>query len=99
MAEAEQAPAHVVLTTGCNDWERGLDIMVEGDAVRETDDAVLERLAQAWRAKWDGQWQYQARNGYFIHPGGHEVLVFSVTPLKILAFTKGAFSHTRHRFA
>jgi len=25
-------------------------------------------------------------------------LVFSVTPTKILAFGKGNFSHTRHRF-
>jgi uncharacterized protein YjlB len=73
--------------------------VVEGDAVRATDDIVLERLAQAWRAKWEGQWQYQVRNGYFVHPAGHEVLVFSVNPVKILAFAKGPFSQTRHRFA
>src|SRR5437868_4034583 len=24
---------HVILTTGCNDWDRGLDVVVEGDAV------------------------------------------------------------------
>src|SRR6202453_5171462 len=27
------ANPHVVLTTGCNGWEAGLDVMVEGDAV------------------------------------------------------------------
>ena len=30
----------VTLTTGCNSWDGGLDIMVEGDAVRVTDDIV-----------------------------------------------------------
>jgi general stress protein 26 len=89
---------HVVLTTGRNDWKEGLDIVVEGEAARVTDDIVLERLAQAWRAKWEGQWQFQVQNGYFVHPAGHEVLVFSVNPLKILAFAKGPFAQTRHRF-
>ena len=28
--------SHVVLTTGCADWESGFDIVVEGDAVRVT---------------------------------------------------------------
>jgi len=35
----------VVLTTGCNWWDRGLDIVVEGEAVRATDDAVLSHSA------------------------------------------------------
>jgi len=94
--------AHVVLTTGCNGWSAGLDVVVEGDAVRVTDNHVLERLAQAWRAKWDGQWQYGVRDGFFVHPegqDGHDVLVFSVAPTKVLAFAKGDFSHTRHRFS
>jgi hypothetical protein len=30
---------HVVLTTGCNRWDGGIDVVVEGDAVRVTDDA------------------------------------------------------------
>ena len=103
--EAEQkavnlnASPHVVLTTGCNGWEAGLDVMVEGDAVRVTDDATLGHLAQAWTTKWDGQWHYEARDGAFRHEGGDEaVLVFAVAPAKVLAFTKGTFSHTRHLF-
>ena len=90
---------HVVLITGCNDWAGGLDVMVEGDAVRVTDDESLKRLATAWTAKWDGRWQYQVGGGSFRHTGSDEaVLVFAVTPAKILAFAKGTFSHTRHRF-
>jgi hypothetical protein len=36
--------AHVILMTGCNQWESGLDVVVEGDAEQITDDHVLERL-------------------------------------------------------
>ncbi len=89
---------HVTLTTGCNSWDAGLDVVVEGDAVPLTDDDVLKRLAEAWATKWDGRWQYEARNGGFHHESGGTALVFSVTPTKILAFAKGTFSHTRHQF-
>ena len=90
---------HVILATGCNNWDAGLDVVVEGDAVQLTDDHLLKRLAEAWAAKWDGRWQYQVRDGCFYHPDGVEaILVFSVAPAKILAFAKGNFSHTRHRF-
>jgi general stress protein 26 len=90
---------HVILSTGCNGWDRGLDVMVEGDAVRVTDEATLRRLAEAWTAKWDGRWHYQVRDGAFRHPDADApVLVFAVAPAKILAFAKGSFSHTRHRF-
>ena len=44
-----QGNAHVVITTGCNTWDRGMDVVVEGDAVRVTDEATLHRLAAAWR--------------------------------------------------
>jgi general stress protein 26 len=88
---------HVVLTTGCNTWDHGLDVVVEGDAIQVTDDEMLERLAEAWTAKWDGRWRYEARNGAF-HHGRGTALVFSVVPTKILAFAKGTFTHTRHRF-
>jgi nitroimidazol reductase NimA-like FMN-containing flavoprotein (pyridoxamine 5'-phosphate oxidase superfamily) len=89
---------HVVLMTGRNDWDSGLDVMVEGDAARVADDDTLRRLATAWAAKWDGSWQFEVRDGGFFHPGGGEALVFKVTPAKVLAFGKGTFSHTRHRF-
>ncbi len=90
---------HVILITGCNQWDAGLDVVVEGDAVQVTDDAALARLAEAWRTKWDGRWHYEARGGSFRHEGGQgTALVFSVTPAKVLAFGKGNFSHTRHQF-
>jgi nitroimidazol reductase NimA-like FMN-containing flavoprotein (pyridoxamine 5'-phosphate oxidase superfamily) len=89
---------HVVVTTGCNSWDHGLDVVVEGEAARETDDGVLAELAKAWSAKWDGRWQYEVRDGAFHHPGGGEALVFRVTPRKVLAFSKGTFTQTSYRF-
>jgi nitroimidazol reductase NimA-like FMN-containing flavoprotein (pyridoxamine 5'-phosphate oxidase superfamily) len=88
---------HVILTTGCNSWDHGLDVVVEGDAVQVTDDETLKRLADAWRTKWDGRWQFEAREGTFHHEIG-EAPVYAVAPTKVLAFGKGTFSHTRHRF-
>jgi hypothetical protein len=39
------------------------------------------------------------RDGAFRDPEGEEpVLVFAVAPAKVLAFAKGDFSHTSHRF-
>ena len=85
---------HVILTTGCDHWDAGLDVVVEGDAVQVTDDHMLERLASAWATKWDGRW---ARSGGFTS----KVVVrssCSVTPTQILAFAKGTFSVTRYQF-
>lgn len=92
-----QSNQHVVITTGCNEWERGLDVVVEGNAIRVTDSQLLDRLAKAWTAKWDGRWRYEVRDGAFQHNAG-EALVFAVRPVKVLAFGKGHFSQTRHRF-
>jgi general stress protein 26 len=91
---------NVILTTGCNEWERGLDVVVEGEAVQVIDEGVLEQLAQAWAAKWDGRWQYEVHDRSFRHKGGSgAVLVFAVKPAKVLAFAKGTFGQTRHRFS
>jgi general stress protein 26 len=93
------ANQHVILMTGCNGWDAGLDVVVEGDAVRVTDDTVLKRLAALWTTKWDGRWQFGAHSGVFNHrDGGGQALVYSVRPAKVLAFAKGDFSHTKHVF-
>jgi general stress protein 26 len=92
--------SHVVVATGCNSWDQGLDVIVEGEAERVTDRDTLERLAGAWAAKWDGRWRFEAVDGGFGHPGVEldgPVLVFAVKPAKVLAFGKGAFSQTRYR--
>jgi general stress protein 26 len=90
--------ANVALTTGCNDWQRGLDIVVEGDAARVTDPERLALLAEAWTRKWNGQWQFGVGEDGFQHADGGAALVFAVAPTKVLVFGKGTFSHTRHLF-
>jgi hypothetical protein len=71
----------VVVSTGCNSWDEALDVMVEGEARRVTDRALLERLAAAWRTKWDGSWRFEATDTGFRHEAG-SALVFAVVPTK-----------------
>jgi nitroimidazol reductase NimA-like FMN-containing flavoprotein (pyridoxamine 5'-phosphate oxidase superfamily) len=86
------------LTTGNNAWKSGLDVVVEGDATRVTDEARLRRLASLWESKYQGDWHFEVVNGAFRHDAG-EALVFEVVPVKVLAFAKGDFAQTRFRFA
>jgi nitroimidazol reductase NimA-like FMN-containing flavoprotein (pyridoxamine 5'-phosphate oxidase superfamily) len=82
---------NVVVTTGCNHWEEGLDVVVEGAAVQLTDEAMLERLAQVWATKWDKRYQFLVRDGCFYNQEGDPkpIFVFSVTPTTVYAFTRG----------
>jgi len=84
------------LTTGDNRWKVGLDVVVEGRAARVTDDALLRVLAAMWATKYDGDWQYDVRDGAFHHEPG-VAHVFEVRPCK-LSFAKGDFAQTRFRF-
>ena len=92
------ANAHVVLTTGCNRWDDGIDVVVEGNADQVTDHDRLVRLAAAWAQKWDGRWQFAVDGDAFKADGAGQPLVYAVAPTKVLAFAKGDFSHTRHLF-
>jgi Pyridoxamine 5'-phosphate oxidase len=93
-----RANSNVILTTGRNDWKDGIDIVVEGEAREGAEQHVLELVSQEFRTKWDGGWEYVARDGKFFHPDGFEVQLFSVAPTKVLAFAKGTFGHTVHKF-
>src|ERR1043166_3178930 len=48
------ANPHVLVLAGETDWDRGLDVAVEGTAVPVTDPARLDRLAELYRGRWDG---------------------------------------------
>lgn len=85
------------LTTGSNTWAEGLDVVVEGQADRVTDHAMLQRLADAWSRKWDGSWQYEVGHGVFKHEAG-EAIVFAVGPAKVLSLDKRTGAASRHRF-
>ena len=75
-----------------------MDVVVEGRAVRVTDQDTLRRLAEAWTHKWDGSWVYEPGPEGFKGNQNDDVVVFTVRPDKVLAFAKGDFSQTRHTF-
>jgi Pyridoxamine 5'-phosphate oxidase len=93
-----RADDRVLLQVGRLDWEGGLDIVVEGRASLASDPALLVRLAAAWRARWRGDWAFEARGDQLYHPGGSPVLTYSVRPSRALAFSEGTYSHTLYRF-
>lgn len=85
------------MTTGSNTLNEGLDLVVEGDAVRLTESAMLHRLAAAYGTKYGEHWRFTVRDdGAFIGAGG-AALVYRLTPS--VAFGKGTYSQTRWRFS
>ncbi|HEX2313204.1 MAG TPA: pyridoxamine 5'-phosphate oxidase family protein [Thermomonospora sp.] len=89
----------VVLTTGCNTQE-GLDIVIEGRAVRLTDEDRLHGLAEAYVAKYGDVWRFEVRDGAFHREDVDEAWVFAVAPVKAFGFGRGEeYSQTRWRFA
>jgi general stress protein 26 len=87
-----------VLTTGCNELGDSLDLVVEGEAVRVTDEGALRRVAEALTAKYPEPFHYTARDGVLRGDGG-ESLVFRIKPAKVFAYGRGAaYSQTRWRF-
>ena len=95
-----------ILTTGCNTLGEGLDLVVEGDAARTTDDERLRRVADAYLTKYGEEWRFVVREGAFYHDPGSSgeddpgaAWVFEVTPERVFGFGKGeSFSQTRWRF-
>ena len=45
-------------------------MVVEGDAVRVTDDARLGRVAEAYLSKYGSDWRFAVRDGGFYHDPG-----------------------------
>jgi general stress protein 26 len=89
--------AEVALTTGTNTWARGLDVVVEGTAVRITDHDALQALADAYEAKYGSAWHFDVGDGGF-GTGEDTAAVFRIEPAKVLAFAKQPHGQTRYRF-
>src|SRR3954447_12745770 len=94
MRNLEHDP-HVVVTAGplgADGWGTGKDIAVEGAAEPITDDALLDELAEEWRTKYDGDWEWEVRDQRFFEvsrqgAGGDDgAVVFRVSPVKVLVF-------------
>jgi hypothetical protein len=88
----------VVLTTGTNTLHGGTDVVVEGEAVRVSDEAELQRLADGFFAKYGEEWHFEVRDGLF-HHGPGDAVVHRVAPSTVFAFGKETvYSQTRYRF-
>ena len=89
---------HCVLMTGCNAIGDGIDLVVEGDAVRVTDPATLQLVADTFASKYGAPFVFTVGDGVLAGEGG-EALVLEVRPVKAFGFSREAtFSQTRRRF-
>ncbi|MGH9031331.1 MAG: hypothetical protein ACRDZV_04315 [Acidimicrobiia bacterium] len=95
-----EAREHLVEATGGNALEEGLDLVVEGDAARVSDDAQLHRIADAYESKYGRDWRFEVRDGAFFQEGIEDgAIVFEVAPSTAFGFRKGEYSQTRWRFS
>lgn len=94
--------ANCILTTGRNDLDDGLDVVVEGEASPVTDEAELHRVAGAFESKYgslftapEGAW---FGLGDAIRTGG--AILYRVVPSTVFGFGRGTrYSQTRWRFS
>lgn len=93
-----QDPA-CALTTGCNTIEQGLDVVVEGAAVRVINQGQLTLVADAIAAKYGLDWRFDVRADALEGRQGNVAWLFRVQPVKVLGFGKGdPFTQTTWRF-
>jgi general stress protein 26 len=88
----------VALTTGVNTWARGMDVVVEGTAVRITDRATLQALADAYVAKYGSDWMFEVEQDGFRSEEGGPAAVFRIEPSKVMVFAKEPHAQTTIRF-
>lgn len=92
-----QAGTAVVVTTGTNTWNSGLDVVVEGTAARVIGRQRLTALADAYRSKYGEDWDFDCDDEVF-DPQGEAAIVYEVRPVKVLAFAKSPHGQTGFRF-
>jgi hypothetical protein len=88
--------SRVALTTGNNSWARGLDVVVEGAAVRITDGDGLQRFASALEAKYGSEWHFDVGD-QLLTAGETAAALFRIEPAKVLAFAKDPHAQTTFR--
>jgi nitroimidazol reductase NimA-like FMN-containing flavoprotein (pyridoxamine 5'-phosphate oxidase superfamily) len=85
-------------TTGCNTWAEGMDVVVEGTAIRITERARLQLVADGLERKYGAAWHFDVTDGGFTAEGVELAHVFEVEPARVYAFGKAPHSHTRYSF-
>ena len=82
----------MVLAAGPNAYSNGLDVVLEGEAVQVRDREKLADLAEAWVAKYGGEWRFDVAAGGFRHSSGEGVAdVFRIEPRTAFAFGKNRY--------
>jgi hypothetical protein len=92
---------HCILTTGSNDLD-GLDVVLEGDVAKMSDEAELHGVADAYESKYGER--FTAPEGTWFGLGdairSGDALLYRVAPAKVLGFAKGGvFSQTGWEFS
>jgi len=86
----------VAMTTGTNTWAQGLDVVVEGTTTQITDNAELQRIADAYVAKYGEVWRFTVGDGVFDDDTGGPAAVFRIKASKMLAFAKEPHAQTTY---
>jgi hypothetical protein len=93
-----EAHEEVVLVTGNNTWDAGLDLVIEGAARRVTGATTLEAVAAALEAKYGSAWHFDVGDGVLEGQGKSGAGVFRIEQRKVLAFAKDPHGQTAFRF-
>jgi hypothetical protein len=89
------ADPHCAVTTGCNKWNEGVDIVVHGQVEVVRDLADLRVIADGYFAKYGSDWAFDVNDdGTFSGPA----LVYRLRPTQVMGFGKAPFSQTRWDF-
>jgi hypothetical protein len=87
----------IAVTTGRNDWDSGIDVVLEGEAARVTDHDGLTAIAAAYLDKYGEAWRFEVGDeGFGI--ADEFAWVFRIEPRKVLVFAKKPHGQTTHRF-
>ena len=84
------------MTTGTNTWAQGLDVVVEGTTTQITDNAELQRIADAYVAKYGEVWRFTVGDGVFDDDTGGPAAVFRIDASKVIAFAKEPHAQTTY---
>jgi len=91
---------HCAVTTGSSTLSEGLDLVLEGDAIRVTDADRLQQLVDAFASKYGTDpWHFTVGDAAFRNERGGTALVFEIMPRTVFGFGKGGtYSQTAWRF-
>ena len=76
--------------------ESGMQLVVEGNVRRVTDDGELRRFAEVYAAKY--RWPMTVRNDAVHFEDGNSGYVYAVRAETVFAFVEEPFTSTRWRF-